>query len=580
MTNAVKYIVKDGKTYAIENGGEPEELGPEVKVVAFAQTAGSNLQNIACLRIRTVDDEIVYHYVARSTLNKTGLACDFLVDHGYGLPADAVQRKKIIRSLNVARPVGRRLIAHVTGWHEGRFVLPGAIIGQSKKDNPKVVYIPDIVEKTKFGMSGELSKWKTKVAEPASNAPVMVLGIAAALAAPLLDLCGQEGGGFHLVGPSSKGKTVSLLVARSVSGDATRSDLPTWSTTVNAIEGVAFAYNHSLVCIDDTDQADGSPAVQAKMMRRVALQIANGSGKHRLAASSRGVMAAPTLQWKTLLMSSGVESLSQIVTRSGTMRLDSEHVRLCDLPAVIRDTTGVFAKLPKDRATLDAALGDLEEACREQHGTALRTFIRCVVEHSQETRERVPKLMAEFLNSTLTSQHDAWEQRFAKKFGLAYAAAVLGIGFGVLPWTDAQALQSIRLCYHRARDAVPNATAIASQAYRKLVGITKDSSRVIRLLGLNKADRAKVAPTQDQGFLDSNPKHGVHLVVQREVFRRWFASDSEVQLLLQKLDRDHRLIRERPSTATCQRKYPWDLMRHRYYFIRATKPRQANSGWL
>lgn len=573
----LKCYVKGKKTYGECEDGTQVELGAEIRVIAFGDVIGDEAQNFAVVKFRDYDDVVRYRYIARRELITPEGTCKALVEGKYALPAPHL-RRALAEYLNAARPTRRHLMTSVTGWYKDKFVLPGKILGQAKNDNPKIVYRrPESAVEAKFGTKGKLADWKDLVASPAANSPVMVLGISAALAAPLVGLCNLEGGGWHEVGPSSKGKTITLLVARSVSGEATREDLRTWRTTSNAVEALAFSYNHSLVCVDDTDQLAGPAANRATMMRDTAHQLANGAGKQRMASSAKGIVAAPSLAWKTLLLSSGMEKLADIVREGGMERASSEQVRLCDLPAVVRDTTGVFMNLPDGCATLEAALRQIEEGCRENYGTALRRFITCLLKNLPKVKAEVLQLMVEFQNLAAINGEDSWEVRFAKKFAVAYAAGILGIRFKVLPWTTELVVKRLLWCYRSARFAIPNADQIATEALEKVKAIAIKRKQVIDLRLLSRKERAALRPAADQAFLDRHEVHGSHLVVRPDVLRGWLDSDRELQLLIQKLEQDGRLIRTESRVPTNQRMYPWEHKRRRYYFI-SSGPRKKAGG--
>ena len=65
-----------------------------------------------------------------------------------------------------------------------------------------------------YGQAGDLEGWKESVGKLCVGNSRVVLAISAALAAPLLTPVGLEGGGLHLVGPSSTGKTTALHEVR------------------------------------------------------------------------------------------------------------------------------------------------------------------------------------------------------------------------------------------------------------------------------------------------------------------------------------------------------------------------------
>lgn len=101
------------------------------------------------------------------------------------------------------------------GWHEsGAFVLPGRTIGSDK-----VRYQASGKGQNLFSVRGSLDGWKAEVAAKCEGNPVLTLAIGCALAGPLLSLVGVLGGGVHLVGDSSSGKSLAQLIGSSVWGD-------------------------------------------------------------------------------------------------------------------------------------------------------------------------------------------------------------------------------------------------------------------------------------------------------------------------------------------------------------------------
>ena len=102
----------------------------------------------------------------------------------------------------------------------------------------------------------------------------MLFSISCAAAGPLLELAGAEGGGFHLRGPSSCGKTTLLHAAASFYGppaDVVRS----WRSTSNALEGIAALHNDCTLMLDELSQMASGDAAEASYM------LANGAGKSR-----------------------------------------------------------------------------------------------------------------------------------------------------------------------------------------------------------------------------------------------------------------------------------------------------------
>ena len=88
---------------------------------------------------------------------------------------------------------------------------------------------------------------------------------------------GYTGGGFHLIGTSSTGKTTALYVAGSVwGGRSNKGFLDTWKSTANGLEAVAQLHNHCLLLLDEINE------VNPYEVGATVYALANGSGKSRM----------------------------------------------------------------------------------------------------------------------------------------------------------------------------------------------------------------------------------------------------------------------------------------------------------
>ena len=128
----------------------------------------------------------------------------------------------------------------------------------------------------------------------------MELGICVSLAGPLLKLAGIDGGGFHLFGKTSSGKSTLLWAAGSVWGGGGKLGFAhSWRSTDNGLEGTAAAHNDGCLPLDEMGEAKG------KVVSATAYMLANGKGKNRSGPSGN---ARRTLEWNTMFLSTG-ESL-------------------------------------------------------------------------------------------------------------------------------------------------------------------------------------------------------------------------------------------------------------------------------
>ena len=160
-----------------------------------------------------------------------------LLDRGLKIAPRA--RPLLIEYLQTARSNKRARITGRTGWHEtasaadGKagavFVLPNEAIGAGRDE-----WIFDSESPANsFTTRGSVKGWQQDVAALCRGNSRLLFTVSVAFAAPLLYLTGSEGGGFHLRGNSSDGKTTALRVAASVCGG--RDYMQTWRNTDNAL---------------------------------------------------------------------------------------------------------------------------------------------------------------------------------------------------------------------------------------------------------------------------------------------------------------------------------------------------------
>jgi putative DNA primase/helicase len=182
-----------------------------------------------------------------------GLRAELL---GLGLELMPMRNSKpwLLEYLISADPAQRaRCVSHI-GRHGDIFVLPDETISADDGGEKVILQSTERLDHA-FNIGGTLADWKKDVASPALGNSRLVLSIASAFAAPMLALTGDEGGGFHLRGSSSTGKSTALIVAGSVwGGGGTRGFVRQWRATDNALESVAALSSDTLLCLDELSQ--------------------------------------------------------------------------------------------------------------------------------------------------------------------------------------------------------------------------------------------------------------------------------------------------------------------------------------
>lgn len=124
---------------------------------------------------------------------------------------------------------------------------------------------------TLHNISGDLQLWQERIGKLCAGNSLLVLATSYALTGPLLRPCDMEGGGLHIYGASSTGKTTLALVAGSVcGGGGNRGYLRQWRSTHNALEHTAAMHNDNLLVLDEVGQAT------AEVVSQVAYTMLSG----------------------------------------------------------------------------------------------------------------------------------------------------------------------------------------------------------------------------------------------------------------------------------------------------------------
>ncbi|MDM9596960.1 MULTISPECIES: DUF927 domain-containing protein [Pseudomonas] len=312
------------------------------------------------------------------------------------------------------------------GWHEsGAFVLPGRTIGSDK-----VRYQASGKGQNLFSVRGSLDGWKAEVAAKCEGNPVLTLAIGCALAGPLLSLVGVLGGGVHLVGDSSSGKSLAQLIGSSVWGDP-GIFAASWDMTKGGLEIEASSRNDTMLPLDEIKRAD------PKRVQEMAYSLANGQGKGTM---TRDREARGKLSWRLLALSSGERSLSEHAAISGNAAHAGAELRMVDVNAGTR-THRAFDELHG----LEGAdfHRQLTVAVGANHGHIGPTFVERLLASDDR-----PGLLEDFAGIRAQFVEDnAQAGRVADRFAVIALAGEMAIAYGLLPWTPGTALADCQLLY-------------------------------------------------------------------------------------------------------------------------------------
>ncbi|MFQ2290879.1 DUF927 domain-containing protein [Aeromonas enteropelogenes] len=349
-----------------------------------------------------------------------------------GLPfIDLSYKRKLGAYLMSCQPKRRITCVECTGWHGYAYVLPGEAIGP---DAEGVILQTAGYTASDFTERGTLASWQQEVAALAVGNSRLCFALSLAFAAPLLSLVGMEGGGFHLKGESTDGKTTVMKAAASVYGHPDRY-AQTWRATGNAIEGIASRRNDALLCLDELGELDGREAGQ------VAYMLANGQGKGR---SKQDGELRERKAWRLLFLSTGELSLEDHAASAGQRIQAGIDVRTIQLPS---DTGqhGAFEWLhgmDNGRTFADT----LKANSDKQHGTAFRAYVHALASSMDEHCERLRAEMKQLTGELTPKGAGNQVSRAISRFALVAAAGELATRLGVTGWPEGEAIRAARVC--------------------------------------------------------------------------------------------------------------------------------------
>ncbi|WP_429182786.1 DUF927 domain-containing protein [Aeromonas rivipollensis] len=432
------YEIRDGMLYVREwigsgNNSRPEEtlLSPALRVVAeTADETGYGQGRLLEWRDRAGRTR-QWAMPVSMLVHRGGQEALASLLNG-GLPFVNLKKlDKLAVYLMMSQPERRVTCVERTGWHGNAYVLPGGSIGP---DAEQVILQSAGYLSSDFTSTGELANWQRQIAAVAVGNSRLGFALSLAFAAPLLSLVGLEGGGFHLKGESTDGKSTIMKAAASIYGQPDRY-CHTWRATGNAIEGIASRRNDALLCLDELGELDGREAGQ------VAYMLANGQGKGR---SKQDGELKERKAWRLLFLSTGELSLEDHAAEAGKRTQAGMEVRTIQIPSST-GKHGAFEVLhnqPDGRAFADA----LNEACKHEYGTAFRAYVEALATGMDAHRERlkaeIKRLAVELTPAGAGNQVG----RAINRFAIVAAAGELATELGITGWPQGEATRAVRVC--------------------------------------------------------------------------------------------------------------------------------------
>lgn len=420
-----------------QNGKAHRILGP---IDFLAQTRDDASASWGLLMEWPDDDAHPHRWSMRkSLLSGTGSEIfATLADRGCYVSTTKHGRYKILELLSAVTVDARARAVEKVGWVDGAFALPDRTIGDKPK--ARIIFQGSESFDHAYRCKGELGQWQQSVARACQGNSLLVLALSAGFAGPLLSPLGEEGGGIHLRGPSSIGKSTALCAAGSIWGgpDFVRQ----WRTTANALEGSCVQHNGTLLCLDELAQLDPNDAGIAAYM------ISNGSGKAR---ADRSGLPRAVAKWQVIFLSTGEIGLAELVesrTRGPKRSAAGQEVRILDCEADVGQGFGLFETL-HDAPDADAFARQIKQAASEVYGLAGPAFVDCLVADSGGYLGFLNKKIDDFVSTNVPANADGQVKRAGRRFAVIAAAGELAARYDILPWAMGEATSACAAVFQR-----------------------------------------------------------------------------------------------------------------------------------
>lgn len=329
-------------------------------------------------------------------------------------------------------------IVNRTGWHGCQYVTPKKTFGLGAE---QLEFQALGQATTPIKSSGSLSDWISNVSTKALGNSRLTFAISVAFGAPILNLMGEQSGGFHIIGKSSSGKSILLGAAASVWSEP-HTYIRTWRTTSNGLEGIAASHNDNLLILDELSQCDPREA------GNVAYMLANGQGKAR---ASRTGSAKDVAHWRLLFLSSGEESLSSLIASVGKTAKAGQEIRLAEFDADAGNDMGVFETC-QDHPDSSSFARALASASSENYGNAGIMWLEYLVNHTEECKKEIAEIVNQFFLQIPSCETSSQSDRVARRFALVAAAGELATQNGLTGWQKGNALEASIKCFGSWRD--------------------------------------------------------------------------------------------------------------------------------
>ena len=354
-----------------------------------------------------------------------------LASQGLNITTNSKQRSYLDTYIQNYPIHKRALCVDRLGWHDEQYILPDGAIGSDGRQ--LIVYQSAHAINSTIAQQGTLEQWRDELCKKLAEQSRFVFSIACAFAGQLLALLDDDGGGFHLLGSSSMGKSLSLKLAASVWGKPD-SYTKTWRSTDNALEGTASEHNDSFLPLDEISECD------PKVVGKAVYMLANGQGKGRSTTTGHNRIAK---EWRIIFLSNGEESLQNFMAQAGQKTNAGIEVRVAHIDADAGKGLKTFDSLVL--ADTGAGQADkIKELSQAYYGVAGIAWLEHITSDKAATTATARQLVNDFMSNYSDLAPQA--HRVAKRFAIVAAAGEMATLAGITGWQAGQATTAVMAC--------------------------------------------------------------------------------------------------------------------------------------
>ena len=380
------------------------------------------------------DDDSVLHTWSMPLSLLQGDAREYrreLASQGLNITTNPKQRSYLDTYIQEYPIHKRALCVDKLGWHGEQYILPDGAIGSDGKQ--LIVYQSAHAINSTITQQGTLEQWRDELCKPLAEQSRFVFSIACAFAGQLLEPLGSDGGGFHIIGSSTMGKSLSLKTAASVWGKPD-SYTKTWRSTDNALEGTASEYNDSFLPLDEI--SEGNPTI----LGNIIYMLGNGTGKGRSSTTGHNRIAKT---WRIIFLSNGEKTIQQEMAQAGQKTNAGIEVRVAHIDADAGKGLKTFDSLVL--ADTGAAQADkIKELSQAYYGVAGIAWLEHITNDKAATTATARQLVSDFMSNYSDLAPQA--HRVAKRFAIVAAAGEMATLAGITGWQAGQATTAVMAC--------------------------------------------------------------------------------------------------------------------------------------